>query len=352
MKKRFRNIICLLAIGLLVACSSLQATPLRDTPTATLPAGFTANQAKTLASLKQADDHPLYMMQYYGEYDSPQTALLPAMPAAQKAGSPPGWACSLFTVLLDENHLLYGRNFDWEFSPALLLFTDPPDGYASVSMVDFAYLGFSGQTVFDLAKLPLQERKDLLNAPQIPFDGMNEHGLAIGMAAVDPGNMQPDPSRKTIGSLGIIREILDHARDVDEALNLIKKYNIDFQGGPPVHYLIADAKKQAVLVEFYQGEMHVFENEQPWHSATNFLRSSVEEPKGNCWRYDKINARLDEKQGMLDSRSAMQLLSEVAQDSTQWSVVYHMGRGEVSVAMGKDYASIHTFQTSNYFDSK
>jgi hypothetical protein len=276
---------------------------------------------------------------------------VPVGPATQEAGSPSAWACSLFTVLLDEDHLLYGRNFDWDFSPALLLFTDPPDGYASVSMVDFAYLGFSGQTVFDLTELPLQELKGLLNAPQIPFDGMNEQGLAIGMAAVDPGNMQRDPSKKTIDSLGIIREILDHARDVGEALDLIKKYNIDFQGGPPVHYLIADAKKQAVLVEFYQGEMHVFENAQPWHSATNFLRAAVEDPKGNCWRYDKINARLSEKQGMLDSSSAMQLLSEVAQDSTQWSVVYQMGRGEVSVAMGKNYANVKTFRTSDYFDS-
>lgn len=345
MKKLFRNIVCLLAIGLSGACSISQATPL-GTSAPTLPAGFTENQAKTLASLKQVDDYPLYTMQYYGEYDSPQVSLLPAGP---REGSSPGWACSLFTVLLDEDHLLYGRNFDWEFSPGLLLFTDPPDGYASVSMVVFPYLGFSGQTVFELTKLPLKELKALLNAPQMPFDGMNEHGLAIGMAAVDPGNMQPDPSKKTISSLGIIREILDHARDVGEALNLIKKYNINFQGGPPIHYLIADANKQAVLVEFYQGEMHVFENQQPWHSTTNFLHASVEDLQGNCWRYDKINARLSEKQGMLDSNSAMELLSEVAQESTQWSVVYQMARGEVSVAMGRDYANVKTFRTSDYY---
>jgi hypothetical protein len=349
MKQLLRHILCLLAIGLLSACSLSQPSV---TPAATIPAGFTENQAQTLASLKQVDEYPLYTMRYYGEYDSPRTSLLPAVRTRQEAGSAPGWACSLFTVLLDEDHLLYGRNFDWDFSPALLLFTDPPDGYASVSMVDFAYLGFSGQTVFDLTKLPLQELEGLLNAPHIPFDGMNEHGLAISMAAVGPGNMRPGPSKKTIGSLGIIREILDHARDVDEALNLIQKFNIDFQGGPPVHYLIADAKRQAVLVEFYQGKMHVFENEQPWHSATNFLRAAVKDPKGNCWRYDKINDRLNEKQGMLDPSSAMQMLSEVAQDSTQWSVVYQMGRSEVSVAMGDDDANVHLFQTSDYFDSK
>jgi hypothetical protein len=254
--------------------------------------------------------------------------------------------------LLDEDHLLYGRNFDWDFSPALLVFTHPPDGYASVSMVDIAYLGYSNQTASKLTDLPLEERGGLLSAPLIPFDGMNEHGLAIGMAAVPPGDMQADPSKERIDSIGIIREILDHARDVDEAVDLIRDYNIDFRGGPPVHYLIADAKGKAILVEFYRGEMHIFENEQPWHSATNFLRSSVEDPKGNCWRYDRINARLNEEQGLLESESAMELLAEVAQDSTQWSVVYQMARGEVSVAMGKDYANVHTFRVSDYLEPK
>jgi hypothetical protein len=341
MKGFFNKAIHLLMIALLSACSLSEATPTAS--------GSSDNAAKTLASLKQVNDYPLYTMRYYGEYASPRTSMLPS---TEKAGQTPAWACSLFTVLLDEEHLLYGRNFDWEFSPALLVFTDPPDGYASVAMVDIAYLGFSGETVFNLTGLPLEELEGLLRAPSIPFDGMNEHGLAIGMAAVDPGDMQADPSRKTIGSLGIIREILDHARDVDEAVNIIKTYNIDFEGGPPVHYLIADAKGKAVLVEFYQGEMHVFENEQPWHSATNFLRSSVEDPEGQCWRYDRLDARLNEEQGLLDASAAMDLLAEVSQDMTQWSVVYQMARGEVSVAMGRDYANVQTFQVSDYLESK
>jgi choloylglycine hydrolase len=135
-------------------------------------------------------------------------------------------------------------------------------------------------------------------------------------------------------------------------VDIIRSYNIDFTGGPPVHYLISDAKRKAVLVEFYRGEMHIFENKQPWHSATNFLRSSVEDPRGNCWRYDRINTRLNDAKGLLDSNSAMELLGEVAQDSTQWSVVYQMAQLEVSVAMDKDYANVHTFRMSDYLTLK
>ncbi|MFZ5858294.1 MAG: linear amide C-N hydrolase [Chloroflexota bacterium] len=353
MNRQLTRIIHLLVIGLVSACTAsvpqATSTPVPVTPTAiatvTEANGYTGDAVKTLTTLKKVSDYPLYTIMYYGEYDSRRPLVVLPDPRAE---STPGWACSLFTVLLDEEHMLYGRNFDWQFSPALLLFTDPPDGYASVSMVDLEYLEFAEDTVYGLTDLPLEEQVNLLDAPWLPFDGMNEHGLAIGMAAVDPGNMQVDPAKKRIHSLGIIREVLDHARDVDEALRLFEEYNIQF-GGPPLHYLIADAKGKAVLVEFYRGEMHVFENSQPWHSATNFLLSAVKDPKdGHCWRYDRINVRLNEGQGLLDWTAAMDLLAEVSQTNTQWSIVYQMARGEVNIAMGKDYENIQTFTISEY----
>ena len=186
----FKKTILLWLIGVLSACSVSQTTPVPATSTAPVPesSNLSENDAATLASLKQVDDYPLYTMQYYGEYASRRTSVLPA---AKQADSTPNWACSLFTVLLDDDHLLYGRNYDWTFSPALLVFTDPPDGYASVSMVDMEYLGFGGQSSFNLSELSSDDLEGLLDAPLIPFDGMNEHGLAIGMAAVSHRAAEP-----------------------------------------------------------------------------------------------------------------------------------------------------------------
>jgi hypothetical protein len=92
-----------------------------------------------------------------------------------------------------------------------------PDGYASVAMVDISYLGFRGERGEIIAEMPLVERAALLYAPYLPFDGMNEHGLVVGMAAVSPSPMPVDPDHETLGSLEIMREVLDHARTVDEA---------------------------------------------------------------------------------------------------------------------------------------
>jgi hypothetical protein len=257
---------------------------------------------------------------------------------------PPAWACSLFAALGDPENLLYGRNFDWQFSPALLLFTEPPDGYASVSMVDLAYFGFEGERANQLTDLPLRERLALLDTPRLPFDGMNEHGLVVGMAAVPPGQMRDDPDKPTVGSVRLIREMLDHARDVDEALALLDRYNVDTGGGPPIHYLVADRSGHAALIEFYRGEQHVFHNEAPWHLATNFLRASVSDPAGQCRRYDALDRRLVESEGRLSPQEAMDLLAQVAQEGTQWSAVYDLTAGTVSVSMGRDFESVHTFE--------
>jgi hypothetical protein len=211
-------------------------------------------------------------------------------------------------------------------------------------MVDIVYLGFGGEAAYTLTDRPLTELVSLLNAPFLPFDGMNEAGLAIGMAAVPDGNMSPDSTKPTIDSVGIIRQMLDHAGSVEEAVEFLRSYNVSMEGGPPIHYLLADNLGKAVLVEFYQGEMIVIPNEEPWHLATNFLRADLgESAEGVCWRYDRILTQLEESKGTISPESALDLLRKVSQDGTQWSVVYGMSVGSVDVVMGRQYEEPHHF---------
>ena len=352
MKTRYKLFaICFWFVIFSVACYP------EGSPTSTIPfpepsdedekLGLTSAEASTLLSLEKVDDHPLYTMHYYAEYETiplaGTTDLIPKREPADLSLVQLPWACSLFAALADPENRLYGRNFDWEFSPAVLLFTHPADGYASVSMVDIAYLGFSSTSLANLQETELKDRLALLNAPAIPFDGMNEAGLAIGMAAVPSGNIKPDPTKPTVGSLGIIRVILDQAATVKDAIPLFESYNIDFEGGPPIHYLIADASGEAALIEFYQGDMHVLKNQNPWYQATNFLASSVFSPDGQCWRYDKISQTLADVSGNLSVLDAIDLLSDVSQGMTQWSLVYGMSTGQIQIVMAQNYKDIHVF---------
>jgi hypothetical protein len=178
---------------------------------------------------------------------------------------------------------------------------------------------------------------------------MNEAGLAIGMAAVPAGQGDPDPNKETIGSLGVIRQMLDRAGNVAEAVEILSSYNVDMGGGPPLHYLMADADGGSALVEFYQGELVIIPRESSWHQATNFLRASAgEEVEGQCWRYDTIDDRLQEKGGRLSAQGAMDLLAEVAQPNTQWSIVYGLSGGQIDVALERDYETVHTFRFDEF----
>jgi hypothetical protein len=280
-------------------------------------------------------------MRYMGDYHG-RSAAFDLQPSVDSASV---WACSLFAALADPRAMLYGRNFDWRFSPAVLLFTAAPGAYASVSMVDIEYLGFTEEDARYLADAPLQAREALLDAPFLPFDGMNEKGLVVGMAAVLSGNMSPDPGKPSIDSLTVIREMLDRAATVEQAVAIMQSYNIDMGAGPSIHYLIADATGHAVLVEYYQGEMVVIPNQAPWQAATNFLEASgLSDPEGNNGRYKRIVNHLAENAGALSPDDAMGLLAEVAQGITQWSVVYQINTGTVNLVLDKKYNQVYTFQ--------
>jgi hypothetical protein len=304
--------------------------------------GFT-DVGMTLDSVRQVDDHPLYVMTYHGDYADNLAAaesLLAARPAPLDA---PAYACSLFVTYGDPANPLYGRNFDWDFSPAMLVFTDPPEGYASVSMVNLGFLGLSDRQARDVLDLSLAERARLLYAPLLPLDGMNEHGLAVAVAAVPYGPGSHSPDLPTVGSLEIVRLMLDHARTVDETLAILNAHNIDFTGGPPLHYLIADADGASAVVEFHAGQRIVLPGAGTWQAATNFLEGALSpDQNAPCSRYQRIETALAGG-AMLDPAGALSLLGEVAQASTQWSIVYGLRSGEIHVTLDREDDAVYTF---------
>jgi len=353
LKRSFHNNL-LLAFGLLILllanCSPLtpSTSPADVTAIKTPSDGLSAEEHATLESIRKVDDFPLYTMTYQGDYF--KTELTHNNNRERDLSSFPiqsaTWGCSLFSTLVKNKPMLYGRNFDWRYSPAMLLFTDPSDGYASVAMVDIGYL-VEANLVDTLTESPLEQRAVLLEAPFWPFDGMNEVGLVIGMAAVPAREMPNDPDKETIDSLMVMRLILDHAASVDEAVAIIDSYNIDWEGGPALHYLIADRSGEAVLVEFTEGERILIPNGNDWHIATNHLRAEASAGSSGCHRYDLIAERLADNQGTLNPSDAMKLLADVSssdqESGTQWSILYDISAGIVRIVMGRAFYEVYEF---------
>jgi hypothetical protein len=301
-----------------------------------------SDQMAALNSLARVDDYPLYTMEYRRSYDAAAPGRL--TPALGRVRATIDW-CSLFAALADPANRLYGRNFDYDYEPGLLLRYTPVDGYPSVSMVPLGFLDYNDRLSGVLDKAPLAERQQLLNAPSYAFDGMNAKGLVVALAAVPTEAVPNDPEKPTIFSLFVIREILDHAATVDEAVKIVQSYNVYTGPGLAIHWLVAERSGKAAILEFSDGKLAVIPNgDRPWHMATNFLVSEAgDDPEDSCWRYRILSEKLAATRGALSANEAMGLLSDVHQGGTQWSVVYHMSTGDVDVAMGLAYSNVHTF---------
>jgi hypothetical protein len=75
----------------------------------------------------------------------------------------------------------------------------------------------------------------------------------------------------------------------------------------------------------------------------NYLRSAVEDPEGQCSRYDKISDEMTRVDGNLSAESGVNLLSDVSQINTQWSILYHISSGEIDVVIGRQFDHPYTF---------
>ncbi|WP_084517968.1 linear amide C-N hydrolase [Microtetraspora niveoalba] len=323
------------------SAAATSAPPASTTPVSTPAASGAApgagalsrDQAATLATLRKVDDHPLWTMTYQGGYDRLAT-VAPTL-------TPDAFGCSLFAAHGDPADPVFGRNFDFDHQPALLLFASPPDGYASVSMVDVSYLGLRSDADFTTDA----GRRALLGAPLLPFDGMNAKGLVVGMATVPEAKPGVDAGRRTVGSVRVQRLMLDEAATVDEAIAVFGRYNVDFSDSPPLHYMVADAAGRSAVIEFDRGEMVVRRGEGRWQAMTNFtLTGSTEESRRADQRYRTLSEALDGSGGRAPGARAMDLLASVRQGHTQWSIVYGQKSGEVRLATGQRYGTVHEFR--------
>lgn len=325
-------------------------------------AGLFWNEIRTLSSLKKLDDYGMFRMTYYGDYGFDEflkvgaesdedieafvtKRLLKGLPIElDKVGD----GCTAFVVRNDQGEIVFGRNFDFSYAPSMQLYTDPDDGFASVSTVNLAFVGYSEE---NLPKGLSMDSFMALAAPFLPFDGMNEKGVTMALLAVPEADPGKDSSKVTLNTTTAIRLVLDYAADVDEAVALLEQYNIYFSGDVECHYLIADASGRSVIVEYYQGKMQVVETDENYQIASNFIAYNgvnIGEGYNEFERYDEVESAILENGGVLSEDQSVDLLAEIgimdgSEDKLQWSVVYNLTTGEGQIFAHRDMEHISEF---------
>ncbi len=320
------------------------------------------NELRSLMSLEKVDKYGMYQMTYYGDYGFNEFLEVGARNDADieafvtkrlLKGLPinlgvTGDGCTAFVVKNESGDILFGRNFDFLYAPSLQLYTAPNNGYASVSTVNLAFAGYSGDNLPDGSFF---DTFLTLAAPFLPFDGMNEKGLAIALLAVPKAEVPYNPDKITLNTTTAIRLVLDKAATVEEAIELLKQYNIYFSGGIECHYLIADASGHSVIVEYVNQELCVVESETEYQIASNFIAYNglnIGEGFTEFERYDRVQNAIEENNGILEVSGAIQLLADVGVfdgdiDKLQWSVLYNLTTGKGGIFANRKTNNIIEF---------
>ena len=339
----FLKSLCYLSIVLL--CVTALITGCQDNGTD--PSDEDAVQ-KTISSLEKVSEFPFYTMTYYIDYhfdefletgDRPDT---PSDIIFTQHGD--YHACTCVSAAEGINRV-FGRNQDsyGGVTVALLLFTDPPDGYASLSMVWTPCLEYDRNHLPDSTEY----EENLILAPYYSTEGMNEKGVAIADMSVPYADPPYDPEKVTIYVPDLVRLVLDYAENVESAITLISLYNINFFDGStdhPVHTLIADASGNSAVIEWIDGRMRVIQDDNSWQVSTNFVISGVDIPDDvTCWRYKKAYSTLQACDGSMDQGETMNLMKSVSVSGTTWSCVYDLTNKTMQIALNRDYENVYSF---------
>lgn len=309
---------------------------------------LTEDQIKTLDSIQKVSDYPIYTMTYYGDYGFDEFIKTGHLPGSQIPLSRE--ACSCFGALNKKGNggIIYGRNLDLtNLYPVLLLYTNPPQGYASVSL----HIAIDIELYLDN---PTEEHTQwVLEYPFWPFDGMNEYGVAISGLNV-PGEVVFDPNKVILSRYEMRRLVLDYARNVDEAIALISKYNCNTSD--TVHFLLSDAHGNSAVIEYYDGKVNAHRNAKSWQVATNFMirgrpQDSILE---DCQRYATVYSSLQSHDGNVSPWTGKNILGLVSRYQlpagddvfvyTVWSAIYDLIKGGIDVYPGTQWGSKVSFK--------
>lgn len=295
--------------------------------------------------------------------------------------------CSAFMAKTPSESVLFARNYDFDKTNVCMTLCNPGNGrYKSFSTVDLNYVGMDTECDVE----GLMNKITCFAAAYAPLDGMNEKGLCCGIfmsyqgddkTLNDSGTVatdQRDASKDNFTSTTMQRLILDYCATVDEAVELIGRYNLHDSAKSSFHYMIADATGKSAILEWLPADggtdktdndgtartLKVTYNTDAMYDnlrgsddfkyqwITNFIVSNHDayyehdnDAKAGWDRYQHIYGRLRETNGIVaDENAAMGILSDVGRRTwaggggvTVHSVVYNLTEKAVLWIANENY---------------
>lgn len=234
---------------------------------------------------------------------------------------------------------LFGRNFDYpgDQPQAMIVHALPRDGYRSYATCWLPFLGFGDD--WKPEGFPAQYMA--LAALYVPLDGINEKGLCVAdLVCGDDARTDQDTGKPDLTTTSAIRLLLDRAATVEEAVALLRQYDMHSSINTSHHLAIVDATGQSVVVEYVDNELVV----TPTAVVTNhYLSPGPKYGIGNRESHDRF-ARLTRMQ----IASPAQMKDAMAQVSypglTRWSIVFDPRERTMDFCWDCQFTDPHRFR--------
>lgn len=331
--------------------------------------GLYLGRFKTLASIRKVsayeDGYNLYRMDIKYDYslddiiasgitndqsmvDAIVKEALPLLPVSIKA---PSFGCTAFTMQDTDGDIHMGRNYDFkDDTSAMLVYCTPKGGYRSVALA--ALNNISANTPDASTK----QKLSALTAPFVCLDGMNEKGVSIAVLTLDSAPTRQSTGKPVISTTLAIRLVLDRAATTQEAVDLLKGYDMFASSGRDYHFYITDASGDGRVIEYDCDDPARGLVETKTEAVTNFFvmykDKVLPNQKNGIYghgreRYDAMEEVLDSNAGAITPDIAWQALQAASQEpnpkdvtsNTQWSILYDNTNCTATIALRRDWGN-------------
>ena len=335
--------------------------------------GIYFTRIQTIGSIEQLTDYEdgynLYRMDVKYDYsienvinrgieddqmmiDSMLKEVLPLLPVKMKA---PNFGCTSFSLTDTDGDVHMGRNYDFKSdTSAMLVYCTPKDGYKSVAVAALDNVS---------ANVPdenIKKKLASLASPFICLDGINEKGVSISVLTLDSKPVRQNTGKPVISTTLAIRLVLDRAATTEEAVELLRSYDMYSSAGRDYHFYITDASGDGRVVE-YDCESETRELvATPSEAVTNFFiiykEKALPNQKNGIYghgreRYDAVMKVLEEEKGNYTNDTVWKAMKSAAQSpnpgdvtsNTQWSVSYNNTDLTAEIAIRRNWEDIIHF---------
>ena len=336
--------------------------------------GIYFTRIQTIGSIEQLTDYEdgynLYRMDVKYDYsienvinrgieddqmmiDSMLKEVLPLLPVKMKA---PNFGCTSFSLTDTDGDVHMGRNYDFKSdTSAMLVYCTPKDGYKSVAVAALDNVSVN------VPDENIKKKLASLASPFICLDGINEKGVSISVLTLDSEPVRQNTGKPVISTTLAIRLVLDRAATTEEAVELLRSYDMYSSAGRDYHFYITDASGDGRVVE-YDCESETRELvATPSEAVTNFFiiykEKALPNQKNGIYghgreRYDAVMKVLEEEKGNYTNDTVWKAMKSAAQNpnpvdvtsNTQWSVSYNNTDLTAEIAIRRNWEDIIHFE--------